>query len=194
MTLTTLSNAAILLYTAPAIVTVLSVIIFKEKMNWKKVVCVLLAFAGCVLTAGGFDGKSLSVAGILTGLGAGLGYALYSIFSRFALERKYTSFTVTTYTFIFALVGCLPFIKPKHFVDCMVGNPSRIPLYIILILFNTIIAYILYTNGLKGLENSVASIIASIEPVVATMVGMLLFKEKINDVNGEKIIIKNKYL
>lgn len=180
MTLTTLSNAAILLYTAPAIVTVLSALIFKEKMNAKKLVCVLMAFAGCILVAGGFDGKSLSLMGILTGLGAGLGYALYSIFSRFALERKYTSFTVTTYTFTFALLGCAPFIKPGHFISCLTGDVRKIPLYIILVLFNTVAAYLLYTFGLKGLENSVASVIASIEPVVATIVGIVLFGEKVN--------------
>ena len=160
---------------------VLSFFLFKEKFNKRKVISLVMTFIGCVFVTGfiGSD-KPLSFGSIMVGLGAGLGYALYSIFSRFAIEKKYTSFTVTTYTFLFALIGCLPFIKPKHFVECMVGNTGRIPLYIILILFNTIIAYILYTNGLKGLENSVASIIASIEPVVATIVGVVLFKEKVN--------------
>lgn len=180
MTLTTLSNAAILLYTAPAIVTVLSVVIFKEKLNAKKIICVLMAFLGCVLVAGGFDGKSLSIMGILTGLGAGLGYALYSIFGRFAIKRNYSSFTVTTYTFIFALIGCMPFIKPRHFLNCIVSEADKMPFFVLLVLLNTIAAYLLYTNGLKGLENSVASVIASIEPVVATIVGVTIFKESIS--------------
>lgn len=179
MTLTTLSTAAILLYTAPAFVTVMSVIIFKEKLTFRKIIGVCLAFAGCILVSGGFNAKTLGVMGILTGLGAGIGYALYSIFSRFAINRGYSSFTITTYTFLFATAGCLPFIKSAHFYSCLTADPVKIPLYVVLVFFNTIAAYICYTKGLDGLENSTASVIASIEPVVATMVGILVYKEKL---------------
>lgn len=37
--------------------------------------------------------------------------------------------------------------------------------------------YLLYTRGLEGLENGKASIMASIEPVVATVVGVIIYHE-----------------
>ena len=41
----------------------------------------------------------------------------------------------------------------------------------------TVVAYLLYTNGLKGLDNGKASIIASIEPVMASVVGLVVYGE-----------------
>jgi drug/metabolite transporter (DMT)-like permease len=49
---------------------------------------------------------------------------------------------------------------------------------IVFVLVSTIIPYLTYTIGLKGVENGRASIIASIEPVVATLIGILWFHEK----------------
>ena len=102
ITLTSLSVAAVLLYTAPAFVMVMSFFLFKESMTKRKVLALLVAFAGCILVSGlGTDGGSLNTRGILVGLGAGFGYALYSIFGRYALQRGYGSLTITFYTFLF---------------------------------------------------------------------------------------------
>lgn len=177
MTYTTLSNAAILLYTAPSFVMIMSALFFRERFTLKKFICLAVAFIGCVLVSGGFTGNGLSLKGFLFGLGAGFGYALYSIFSRIGIKKGYSSITITTYTFIFAGIGLIPFVKWGHFVTNIATNYTSIPYEIILVVFNTVLAYILYTKGLSGMENSKASIIASIEPVVASLVGIYVFKE-----------------
>ena len=101
-----LSAAAILLYTAPAIVTLLSALLFKERLTGLKLLAVLLAFLGCALVSGlGAGDMSLSTAGILYGLGAGFGYAMYSIFARYALERGYSSNTINFYSCLLAALG-----------------------------------------------------------------------------------------
>ena len=80
ITLTSLSVAAVLLYTAPAIVMVLSFFLFGEKFTKRKVLALVLTFVGCVLVTGVLtDAGNVTGLGVLTGLGAGLGYALYSI-------------------------------------------------------------------------------------------------------------------
>ena len=95
-----LSIAAVLLYTAPAIVMVLSYVLFREKLTGKKIISLIMTIGGCILVTGVFEETQIINAnGILLGLGAGLGYALYSIFSRYALERGYHSLTITCYTF-----------------------------------------------------------------------------------------------
>ena len=100
--LMTMSTAAILLYTSPIWVMVLAIIFLKEKITVQKIIALVLAFAGCVLVSG-FGGK-VTLFGILVGLGSGLGYGLYSIFGTFAL-KKYSTFTVTCYTFLIAGFG-----------------------------------------------------------------------------------------
>ncbi len=178
MNYTTLSTAAILLYTAPSFVIVMSFFLFKERFTPKKLAALLFAFGGCVLVSGGFGGEAISGLGLLTGLGAGFGYALYSIFSRYALMRGYSTYTITTYTFFFAAVGSLPFIKPGHVVMCLQAAPQDIPFEVFMAVVTTVFAYLLYTKGLSGLENGSASIIASIEPVMASVVGAVIYNEE----------------
>lgn len=177
MNYTSLSTAAILLYTAPSFVIVMSFFLFKEKFTGKKVAALFLAFAGCVLVSGGFTGNGIGMMGILTGLGAGFGYALYSIFSRYAIQRGYSSLTITTYTFIFAAAGALPFINVGSVTQIVIQNPQTSFYGVALTFLTTVAAYLLYTRGLSGIENGKASIIASVEPVMASIVGMVVFQE-----------------
>ena len=174
----TLSVAAILLYTAPSFVMVFSYFLFKEKIGRRKLIALALAFAGCVLTSGGLGGAKLSTIGLLTGLGAGLGYALYSIFGKYAIKRGYSSYTITTYTFLFALIGTMPFLDLQHFATCIAeADGINLFTYVALTFMTTVAAYLFYTTGLRGMENGRASIIASIEPVMASLVGFFLYKE-----------------
>lgn len=179
ITLTSLSVAAVLLYTAPAFVMVMSFFLFKEGMTKRKVLALVVAFAGCILVSGlGADGGSLNTGGILVGLGAGFGYALYSIFGRYALQRGYSSMTITFYTFLFATLTTVFLVDVSSIIN-IVGTYPRIGIYgAFMILFVTLFPYLCYTKGLSGMENGTASVIASIEPVVATVLGILIYKEE----------------
>jgi len=178
ITMTSLSVAAVLLYTAPAIVMVLSAILFCEKITMIKMISLIATVVGCIFVTGILsDTSRLSPQGILVGLGAGLGYALYSIFSRFALQRGYGSLTITFYTFLFACFGALPLANVGMIVDACIKDISMFGFYIVFALVSTVIPYILYTMGLSAMENSKASIVASVEPVAATIFGILLFEE-----------------
>lgn len=177
MKLTSLSTAAIMLYTAPAFVMVMSFFLFKESITLKKGIALLMAFTGCVLVSGGFGQTSIGTAGLLTGLGAGIGYALYSIFGRYALERGYSSFTITTYTFIFATIGSVPFANMQQMVQVLNGHPDLFWFAAFMTVLTTVVAYLLYTKGLAGIETGKAAIIASVEPVMASVVGVVLYKE-----------------
>lgn len=116
--ITSLSVAAILLYTAPALVMVFSAILFKEKMTKNKIISLVLTFVGCISVTAFVQGTGhkITVTSMLVGLGSGLGYALYSIFGRYAL-KKYDSITVTLYTFIFASIGLIPFTDIKEMIS-----------------------------------------------------------------------------
>ena len=181
ITLTSLAVAAVLLYTAPAIVIVLSAFLFSEKITGRKLIALLMTFAGCVCVSGLLSGdSSLTLTGFITGLGAGLGYALYSIFGRFALDRGYRSLTISFYTFLFASVGTIPFISLKNVGRALTSSPSQTGLIVLYGVFTTVLPYLLYTRGLQSVDNGRASIIASIEPVVATAIGALVYHEILN--------------
>ncbi len=181
MTITSLSVAAVLLYTAPAFVMLMSALLFKEKLTGRKIAALLLAFLGCVFVSGVIGGAgTLSASGICYGLGAGFGYALYSIFSRYAINRGYGSLTISFYTFLFSVLATFFLTDAGEVLTVITGSCSLFLKTVFWVLLVTLLPYLSYTKGLNGMENGKASVIASIEPVVATLVGVLLYKEEMN--------------
>ena len=174
---TSLAVAAILLYTAPFFVMLMSLLLFKEKMNGKKVFALLLAFTGCVLVSGVGGDESVSWIGILLGLGSGFFYALYSIFGRYAINRGYGAWTMTFYTFLFCSVGCA-FLCDWQVIGSSVQADSSVLLWVLGLGFVTaFLPYVLYSMGLESMESSKASILASVEPVVSALFGVFVFHE-----------------
>ena len=116
---------------------------------------------------------------IATGLLSAVGYGLYSIFGTFAL-RKYQPLTVTTYAFAFGAAGALVLCRPVEIAGTIstASHPGGLILLLIVTAFVTaVLPYLLYTVGLSNMRASVAAIMASIEPVVATAAGALVFGE-----------------
>ncbi len=174
---TSVAVAAVLLYTAPAFVAVLSRLVFGEALTGRKAAAVAVTFVGCALVVGvlpGFAG-TVSPLGLMTGLGAGAGYALYSIFGKLAL-RKYRALTVTIYTFIFAAAASLPF--SGLWEGRALFAAWQVWVYVVgLGLFSTVLAYLLYTVGLTYVEPGRAAVTATLEPLVAATVGAAVFGE-----------------
>jgi drug/metabolite transporter (DMT)-like permease len=178
--ITSLAVAAILLYTAPAIVMILSYFLFKEDFTKRKIISLVLTFVGCVLVTGVLStGGNITGMGILAGLGAGLGYALYSVFSRYALQKGYNSFTITFYTFLISSIASFFLVDKSQVLESVTSSSSIVVLCISLGIVCTIIPYLTYTMGLKYMDNSRASIIASVEPVTASLIGVILYKEEL---------------
>jgi drug/metabolite transporter (DMT)-like permease len=174
---TSVAVSVTLLYTGPAFVALLSRLFFGERMTRSKWLALTMTLIGCALVTG-LIGESLSQVswiGLLAGLGSGFGYALYSIFSKIAV-RKYTPATITTYTFIMASAGVLPFIRPEFWKIFLV-TPGILAPGLALGLLCTVLPFLLYTRGIQSLEASKASLIATIEPVFAAVVGVILFEE-----------------
>lgn len=171
-----LSVAAILLYTAPCFVLLLSALFFREKLTGRLLLALAVTFAGCVLVTGVGGQQTVSPAALLLGLGSGFGYALYSIFSRAALQRGYTPVAVTLWTLLCGGLGVLPLLDFPHYLTVLPTPGAWLPA-LGLILLSTIAPILLYTLGLSGLSNGTASLLATLEPVVAALIGVFFFRE-----------------
>ncbi|MCQ2579948.1 MAG: DMT family transporter [Treponemataceae bacterium] len=173
------SVAVVLLYTSPIFVLFMSFVLFKEKITKRKTFAIILTFAGCLLVSGVFEAgaKSITLKGFLIGICAGLGYALYSVFSRFAL-KKYNALTVTFYTFVFSSVSVLPFIHIENIF--LLFNFNAVLLVCGIALICSTLPYIFYTTGLSGLETGKAAILVTVEPLVGTLIGCLVWKENLS--------------
>lgn len=195
--LTSLSTAAVMLYTAPVFVVLMSAPLFHEKLTGGKLIAAVTAFVGCAFVSGivGGAGK-LSAAGVLFGLGSGLGYALYSIFSRYALARGYRSPAISFYTFVFASAASFLISDRRACFTALTQDAGSALVSVLLILMVTLLPYLFYTRGLQGLENGTASIIASVEPVVATLVGVFIYRETLGiwNVFGILLVLSSIFL
>ncbi len=170
----TLSVAAVLMYTAPFFVLIFSALLFKEKLTVKKVIACIIAFIGCCFVSGVFNrSHSLDIRVITYGLLTGFGYGLYTVFVNLLISRGYKSLTVTFYTFLCAMIGSVSITQLSG--TSVVSNLGAKALLVAvgMALINTVLPYIFYTQGLKNLEAGRAPIIATIEPVVATLFGIL---------------------
>ena len=176
----TLSVAAILLYTSPIWVMLLSLLLFHEKMTARKLLALGISFLGCIFVSGiGSDNSGITLTGILVGLGAGLGYGLYSILGSIAL-RRYSTYTVTAYTFVIAAAGSLFLCSLPdlwHKITVCPRKPYLCLFIILTALVTAVIPFLLYTLGLEQIEASRAAILATVEPMVATLIGVIVFHE-----------------
>ncbi|TCP28729.1 threonine/homoserine efflux transporter RhtA [Scopulibacillus darangshiensis] len=172
-----LSLAVILLYTGPIFVALISRLLFKEALTRSKLTALISTITGCGFVVGllPFFKVTVSWYVLLVGLGSGFCYALYSIFGKY-VSSKYSSLTITTYSFLFASLFMIPagglWDKARLFL-----NWEVLALSIGLGLIPTCLAYILYTNGLSSIEASKASILATIEPVVAIILGVTVLHD-----------------
>lgn len=179
VTMAGVSISAVLLNIAPVFTLFFSAVLFREKITTIKIIAIVINIFGCVLTAtnGVFDIKALSVVGLLCGAGAGICYALTSVIGKMAADKT-DPFVMSMYSYLFAAVFLALWMKPwQQEIQC---NGTIIIWGFLYALIPTAVAYVIYYRGLKNLtENSKAPVIASVETVVAAVVGVTLYMERL---------------
>lgn len=175
---TSVSFASALSYTAPAFVTVFSLFLFREKMTIQKALALLLSVIGCVLVTGVLQsvGTHYSTKGILLGLIAGFSYSLYSIFLKMAILKGCPTETTAFYCLFFAFVVVAPF---SHLIETipLLAKPLSVPLIFVLGALCAAIPSLSYSWGMTRVESSKAAMIATVDLVVATVLGVALFND-----------------
>ena len=177
---TKIATAAALLYTAPVFVLLISAAVFKEKLTARKLICAAGSVTGCALVSGLAGGIEISAAGLLLGLGAGFGYGLYSIFSRMIQNRGYSIYTNIFYTFLFASAAYFVLCGADGSLAEVAANPAASAVGVLNGVVTGFSAYMLYTWGLAGMEPSRAAQLATIEPVAAAVLGVVIFGQNLS--------------
>ncbi|MGL5692821.1 MAG: DMT family transporter [Peptostreptococcaceae bacterium] len=172
------SVAAVLLYTSPLFLAIFSKIVFKEEINKNKIISLIFCFLGAILavTGGNLDMSSLNSKGLAFGILAAITYALMPIFNKNALKEN-SSITLLIYSFLFGTLFMIPISNPMYILKQM-GNAQIAVNMIGMGLLPAALAYIFYMNGIaKGVELSVAGVIASVELIFAQIIGWVLIGE-----------------
>lgn len=176
---TSVTTAVVLLYTAPMFVSIMAWRFWKETMTARKVIAIALAFIGCALIARAydFDGLQLNGVGLLLGLGAGFTYALYTIFSKFALS-KHSSMNALVYALLFGTLFLAPLQFGENFT-VLVQQPIAWVFVFALAIGPTLGTLALYNAGLARVPASNASLVATLEPVIASVLAFIFLGERL---------------
>ncbi len=164
--------ASVLLYTAPAWVAALSLVVFRERMTVLKVAAVGLTLAGVAgIALGGGGSVRLSAAALGWGLVSGFSYSLYYLVGKTYFTR-YSTAAVLAIALPLGAIGLLPFVDfaPKSGVAWAALGWIG--------LVSTYGAFLAYARGVRVLEATRASVVATLEPVVAAAVAYAWWGER----------------
>ncbi|GGD13656.1 DMT family transporter [Pontibacillus salipaludis] len=164
--------AATLMYTAPIFVLLVSFLLGIERSTLFKWTSIAFVLVGVILLTGAYtSGTAVSLMGLIAGLGSGVSYALFIFGFKKAAKLGSPQATLTVAFFFFILILMLRI----NFGEAIsVVSSSDVGWFILLGIIGAGLSFILYVRGVKRTAPSTASIIAMVEPVTASLFGIVL--------------------
>ena len=166
-------------YMAPIILIVISPIVFKEEIVFKKVICVIVAFIGIVLVSGILESDVVvNVEGIVLGLLAAVCFVLIIIFNkRLRGVPVYDKVIVQLAT---SAITVLPYAIFNNINTHLIFDTRSVLLIILLGVVHTGLAYCLYFGSINNIPVQSVAILGYIEPVCGILTSVLLLHEPIS--------------
>lgn len=172
------SIAAVLLYTSPLFLAIFSKICYKENITRSKLFSLILCFIGAIMavTGGRLDFQGLNAFGLLLGVLSAIAYALMPTISKNAL-KEFSSSTILVYSFLFGAIFMIPSSRPWEILN-YAKDLDVLSCMLMLGIVPAALAYIFYAAGIsKGVELSVAGVVASVELVGSVIIGCTILGE-----------------
>ena len=165
--------AATLMYTAPVFVLITSFLLRLERSTWFKWFSIAGVLLGIVLLTGAYNTDSISVSflGAATGLASAISYALFIFAFKQASAIGKPQLTLTIAFLSFCLV--LFFLIDNQEATAVLTSPD-VSWFLLLGIVGAGISFILYLVGIRSTTAATASMVAMVEPVTASLLGVML--------------------
>jgi len=170
--------AATLMYCAPVFVYLVSFALKLESPTTLKLAAIAVVMVGIVLLTQIYDVDAGRVTplGVWAGLLAGLSYAIFIFGFKYAAVHGSPQ-AILTIAFA-VLVAILIWPSDVDQAVAVLSTPDW-PLFAALGVFGAGLSFVLYIIGLKNIAPAVASIVAMIEPVIASLFGVVVLNESL---------------
>ncbi|MGP9764839.1 DMT family transporter [Halomonas sp. AOP13-D3-9] len=170
--------AATLMYCAPVFVYLVSFALKLERPTAAKWLAIALVMVGVVLLTKlyAIGASDLSLMGVGTGLLASLSYALFIFGFKYAAPHGSPSAVLTIAFTVLAIALLLPADIPQVI---SVINAPELPLFVVLGILGAGLSFLLYVVGIKHAAPALASMVAMVEPVTATLFGVAVLSESL---------------
>ena len=183
LSLTSTIHASIIMISSPIIVSILSIFMIKERMNWKKAIGIGIGLTGALMvilhknkTSGDFG----IWGDILIFLNAS-SYGLYLISVK-PLMSKYQPITVIKWVFTFGLVGVIPFgTYQLSEVNWIMPNDILLKIGFV-ILFTTYFCYLFNIYGIKHVSPTIVSTYIYLQPILTSFIALLTGREELESI------------
>lgn len=171
---TTVANAIFLVYSAPFFSVLLAKFFLKEKIEKTTIIGLIATMIGVFLLADPrrFSFASSQHVGNIAALGAGFLYALMAFFAKPLLSKASGQYVVFWQYFVIALM--FGFFLPEHSFSHFVSNWWQVSA---MGLVSTVLAMLLFMEGVKRVKAQKIFIVTSIEPVLATLFAFIILGE-----------------
>ncbi|MFN7453689.1 MAG: DMT family transporter [Pseudobdellovibrionaceae bacterium] len=185
--------AAMLLFTFPLYVSLGAHFFLKHQLNRRQWSTLAFTFAGLVILLWG-DLEIKKVSGIFWGLGAAVSYSIYVLVSG-QIQKEIAPVSSSLYVSLGAAIALLIFHQPS-LSQILELNLPQSAIIVGISLFCSILPMSLFLAGLQKMKSSEASVLVTIEPVVAALAGYLILGETITALQfvGGFIVLWGLYL
>ena len=178
-----LSLSSVLQLTSPYWVLLYCVILFHERITFRKLFAICMAFFGCILVTGLLsEDVSFDTLGITFALLSGFAYATYTVGNKVLMDRGYSANTVLFYIFLISTLICVPFGNLPSIPGKIVGWKVVFDLMCTGVLM-TLVPYYLQIYALKYISPVTVNIIGLLEVACAVVVGMVFYDEGLGLMN-----------
>lgn len=170
------SVTTVLLYTYPALVSIIGWLFMRERFPLRRAAAVLLTFAGCALVAEVFSaGSAVTMRGFALGMGAALGYAVFNVLSYYSLGRT-PRLTIMAYTFCFSAIA----LGAVAAANGTLGTVARWDgaawgAVALMVAVPTFAAVMLYLGGIARMGAAQAAVISTLELPFTVVFAALAF-------------------
>jgi drug/metabolite transporter (DMT)-like permease len=170
--------AATLMYCAPVFVYLVSFALKLEQPSRFKWFAILLVMLGILLLTriDNVGASDITILGVVTGLLAGLSYALFIFGFKYAAPHGSPQAILAIAFSVLTLVLIGP--ASIDLIAAVVSSPDW-PLFITLGVLGSGISFVIYIVGLHYTAPAVASIVAMVEPVTASLFGVVVLNESL---------------
>lgn len=186
-----LGLSTLLQMTAPYYVMLISLVLFRERLTWKKLFALSVGTIGAIFVTDVLFGEvNMEIAGVLSAIASGLFFGLFLIGGRLFNQRGIHPATSLFYTFLFADCIALPFCFQGNLAEA-VFNVDGFLMCLALGILMTLVPFFLYTWSTQYIVPTLSSMISVLEVVTATLVGFFIFGENVSVMNiiGMSLVI-----
>jgi len=178
---TTMANMGIIYTSSPIFIIILSVMLFKDKINFSRIIGLIICLVGVISIISKGKIESLLnfkfTSGDLWMVGAAIGWAVYSIYllnwkSNFSLMGRFTLIS------FFGVISLFPFYLIEEIFFSSTNFNSDFILWVLFAAISPgIIAFTLYTKVQKYVGASLAGFTLYIFSIYSAIYGIILFDE-----------------